>query len=399
MPAMLEFSAATSAAPARAETSVGVPRGSWQQRMLRTLQAHWPEYLMEAAGLGLFMVSACLFTALFEHPASAVHLALPNAFSRRVLIGIAMGLTAIAIIYSPWGKRSGAHLNPAVTLTFLRLGKVSRWDAFFYVGSQFIGGAAGVYLSAAILGKAIADPAVQYAVTIPGPSGAYIAFAGEFLISFLLMTTVLHASNSARIARFTGVLAGCLIAAYIALEAPYSGMSMNPARTVASAFPADIWNALWVYFIAPVLAMFAAAALYRRRGKIFCAKLRHAPGVPCIFNCDYSNFSTGQTIFLEGDEADAGYIIEEGAIEIRRKNNQGTPTVLATLGQGQCVGEMSLLLQQPRSATAIATADVRLRRFTRETFAETVAADPKFALAMLQQLAERLYEADRRLTT
>ncbi len=397
MPAMLEFSAATSTAPAP-KASAELPRSSWQP-MLRALQAHWPEYLMEAAGLGLFMISACLVTALLEHPASPVHHAMPSAFLRRVVIGIAMGLTAIAIIYSPWGKRSGAHLNPAVTLSFLRLGKMARWDAVFYLVSQFVGGAAGVYFSAVVLGKAIADPTVQYAVTVPGPAGAYIAFVGEFVISFLLMTTVLHASNSARIARFTGVLAGCLIATYIAVEAPYSGMSMNPARTLASALPANVWDALWVYFTAPVLAMLAAGGLYRRRGKVFCAKLRHAPGMDCIFNCGYSTFKAGQTIFAEGDEADAGYVIEEGQIEVRRSGDQGIPTVLAVLGQGQCVGEMSLLLQQPRSATAIAKADVRLRRFTRETFAETVAADPKFAITMLQQLAERLYQADRRLTT
>ena len=397
---MLQSRAATSPAREPAESSLHVVPDSGQQRMLRALQSHWPEYLIEAAGLGTFMVSACLFTALLEHPASAAHQMLPNAVFRRVLIGVAMGLTAVGIIYSPWGKRSGAHLNPAVTLTFLRLGKISGWDAFFYVVSQFVGGAAGVYLSAAILRSAITHPAVQYAVTIPGAAGPYIAFAGEFVISFLLMTAVLHASNSARAARFTGLFAGCLVATYIAIEAPYSGMSMNPARTIASAFPAHVWTAVWVYLTAPILAMFAAAAFYQSRGKVtVCAKLRHAPGVPCIFNCGYSAFRAGQTIFTQGDKPDFGYIIEEGTLEIRRHSDGGTEAVLARLGEGQCVGEMSLLLNQPRSATAIATCDLRLRRFTRETFAETVAADPKFAMSMLQQLAERLYEADRRLTT
>src|SRR5574341_1388671 len=95
-------------------------------------RSHWPEYLMEASGLGLFLVSACLFSALLFHPDSpAVH-AIPSAFLRRALIGVAMGLTAIGIIYSPWGKRSGAHLNPSVTVTFLRLGKVRPWDGAFY---------------------------------------------------------------------------------------------------------------------------------------------------------------------------------------------------------------------------------------------------------------------------
>ena len=75
-------------------------------QMADALRGHWPEYLMEAAGLGCFMLSACFFTALFEFPASPVHQAIPASFWRRVLMGIAMGSTAVAIIYSPWGQRS-----------------------------------------------------------------------------------------------------------------------------------------------------------------------------------------------------------------------------------------------------------------------------------------------------
>src|SRR5437899_11357452 len=71
------------------------------------LREHWPEYVMEAAELGLFMISACLVVALLEHPASPLNHAIPHPVVRRVLTGLAMGLTAIGIIYSPWGKQSG----------------------------------------------------------------------------------------------------------------------------------------------------------------------------------------------------------------------------------------------------------------------------------------------------
>ena len=101
--------------------------------MTDALKHHWPEYLMEAACLGLFMVSAFTFGTILEHPASLVHQAIPNPLLRRFLMGLAMGSTAIGIIYSPWGKQSGAHINPSTTLTFFRLGKVATWDAIFYV--------------------------------------------------------------------------------------------------------------------------------------------------------------------------------------------------------------------------------------------------------------------------
>src|SRR6266705_234955 len=126
--------------------------------MRKAFQHHWPEYLMEAAELGCFMISASRFTILLYHPSSPAFHAIPSDFARRSLMGLAMGLTAIAIIYSPWGKQSGAHLNPSVTFTFFRLGKVKLWDAIFYIAAQFTGAALGVFLVAQFLGRQVSDP-------------------------------------------------------------------------------------------------------------------------------------------------------------------------------------------------------------------------------------------------
>jgi aquaporin Z len=255
--------------------------------MSDALKRHWPEYLMEATGLGIFMVSAAVFTILLYHPASPAVQDLPNEFVRRALVGLAMGLTAIGIIYSPWGKQSGAHLNPAVTLTFFRLGKVAPWDAFFYVVAQFVGGVAGVALVALVAERFLAHPAVNYVVTVPGPGGTPIAFLAETSISFILMTVVLFVSNQRRISQFTGLLAGLCVALFITFESPYSGMSMNPARTFGSALLPQLWNSLWIYFVAPPLGMLLAAALYLRlNAAVGCAKLHHQNKLRCIF-CEY----------------------------------------------------------------------------------------------------------------
>jgi aquaporin Z len=245
---------------------------------------------MEGAGLGIFMISACVFTAILWHPASPAPQAIADPFLRRLLTGIAMGLTAIAIIYSPWGQRSGAHLNPSVTLTFFRLGKVDPWDALLYVLAQFVGGVVGMALAAALLREAVAHPAVNYVATIPGIGGPRVAFVAEGAISFVLMSVILRVSNIAQLARYTGLLAGALVATYITFEAPLSGMSMNPARTFASAIAAQLWTWLWIYFLAPPLGMLAAAEVYRRqRGwpAVICAKLFHPQGQRCIFRCGY----------------------------------------------------------------------------------------------------------------
>jgi len=260
------------------------------------LRRHWPEYLMEAAELGLFMISASVFTALIEHPASPLRQMISDPFLRRVLIGVAMGLTAISLVYSPWGKQSGAHLNPAVTLTFFRLGKIAAPDTLFYVLAQFVGGAAGILIAAVALRSFIADPSVNYVVTLPGPLGPGVAFLGEFVIAFILMTVVLTVSNTDRLAHFTGLFAGALVATYISLEAPLSGMSMNPARTFGSALGAQLWTSLWIYFTAPPLAMLLAAQVYlavRGPRRVRCAKLHHQNDKRCIF-CAYQQAHMSQ---------------------------------------------------------------------------------------------------------
>jgi aquaporin Z len=256
--------------------------------MSTTAAVHWREYAIEAAALGAFMVSAATMTVTLEHPSSPARAMIADPHVRRLLMGVAMGLTAAAIIYSPWGRRSGAHLNPAVTLTFLRLGKVTRRDALAYILAQLTGGVLGMAIAALLLAPWIADPHVNYVITAPGAAGDTAAFVAEAAISFLLMLTVLTVSNQPALARFTGLAAALLVATFITLEAPLSGMSMNPARSLGPDVVGGSWRGLWIYFVAPPLGMLAAAQLFvavRGRHAVRCAKMHHDDG-PCIFGCD-----------------------------------------------------------------------------------------------------------------
>lgn len=249
------------------------------------LKDPWLNYLIEALGLGLFMVSAGLFATLLYAPQSPALSLIPSEGGRGLLMGAAMGLTAIALIYSPPGKRSGAHINPAVTVTFYRLHKITITTAVAYIMSQFIGATLGVLFVAKLLGNPFTTAPIQYVVTVPG-GGAIAAFGIEFLMSFTLMLMILITSNHQVWSQFTGVFSGILLTFYIPFASSISGMSINPARTVGSALPAQLWSDIWIYLIAPPSAMLLAAELYLRYSKRptreLCCKLCPTHDVPCV---------------------------------------------------------------------------------------------------------------------
>jgi aquaporin Z len=247
---------------------------------------HWPEYLMEAAEVALYMFLICFFAGLLLSPTSPIRHVLRRPIELRALLGLAVGLTVVAIVSTPWGQQSGGHFNPALTVAFYRLGKMDLPDALLYVVAQFSGAALGVCFAKFLLPGTIGRPAVRYAITTPGVRGTALAFVAELAISFVLMLTVLVASNRESLARYTPYLVGILYTTFITIESPLSGMSMNPARSFGPALHTWYWHAIWLYFVAPTLGMLVAAEVFLRGRDGFhpyCAKLHHANNKRCIF--------------------------------------------------------------------------------------------------------------------
>ena len=255
------------------------------------LESHLREYLFEALGTLILVFSACLGRVVLWYPELPIaHWVTSLPFIQRLLMGGWMALTIVFVVYCHLGKSSGAHYNPAVTLTFLRLGKVHLRDAGFYIGFQFLGAIVGVLLASLVASGGLNHDSVNYAVTQPGEFGAIAALAGEVAIAFATMSVILFATNHARVRQFTGLFVAVLVAVYLTIESPFSGSSMNPARSFATAAVGNIWNGLWVYFLAPAVGMLAAAELFlalRGKDAIRCAKLYHTSDVRCIFKCGY----------------------------------------------------------------------------------------------------------------
>lgn len=238
------------------------------RQLARAWRQHWPHYVAEAAGLAFFVTCAGLLTILLEHPASPLAGVVPGShLLRRAWLGAGMVLVVAAIVYSPWGKQSGAHINPAVTLAFWQLGKLGTADACWYVLAQLVGAAGAALLLLLALGRRwYGHPAVQYTVTQPDPAhgGWPVALGAEFVISFGMMWLLLAALHSAKLKTWAGWLLGALLGFYITFEAPLSGMSLNPARSLGTAVAANSYRGLWLYFVAPPAAMWLATVLFRR---------------------------------------------------------------------------------------------------------------------------------------
>ena len=230
--------------------------------MVHALTTHWRAYLLEALGLMAFMLGAGAFGTLFMHPDSPVAAALPSDLAKRAGLGLCMGLVTFSIV-TAIGKRTGAHINPAVTLAFWRQGKIGGWDAAFYTLAQFAGAMIAPALLLAAIGDPFAHEKVMHATSQPGPDGVGVAWTAEFVISFALMSVILAVLDSRRLAPALPAIVGALIALYIIFEAPLSGMSMNPARSFGSALTAGEWHGIWVYFTAPMLAMLLAVEAHR----------------------------------------------------------------------------------------------------------------------------------------
>jgi aquaporin Z len=227
-----------------------------------SFKKNWIHYLQEALGLALFMIAACFFSALFWGNDASFHFVFSNDEVRNMTNGILMGATALLIFYCPFTAASGSHINPAVTITFLRLDKMCRYDAMFYIIFQFIGGTLTVYIMAALLGKSLTASPVNYAVTIPGKFGVTSAAIVEYVIAIVTMTMVLVTSNNNHLKQYTRIFSGCLVCCWVIFAGPVSGFGMNPARSFASAFPAHVYNAFWIYLFIPFAGMLSAAEIF-----------------------------------------------------------------------------------------------------------------------------------------
>lgn len=222
----------------------------------------WPLWLSELVGTAVLVGVGCSVVILDFGAGSPVAAALRGAPARAVT-GFLFGTVGALVAISPVGKVSGAHLNPVVTLAFWLQGRLHGDVAAGYVAAQVAGGMLG---AVALRAWGATGASVAYAATLPGPAGEWAALLGEVAATFCLVAGLFAFLGHPRLRRFTPALFPPLYAVMVWLEAPLSGTSTNPARSVGPALVAGVSAGWWIYWLGPVAGAVAGVAFLRASG-------------------------------------------------------------------------------------------------------------------------------------
>ncbi|TME11978.1 MAG: aquaporin family protein [Chloroflexi bacterium] len=247
---------------------------------------HWPEYGAELLGTAFLVfagVSAVVFVFGTGSPLAQI---LPDTSTRRLIAGLLFAGCGALVAISPLGKLSGGHINPVVSLAFWMQGKMHHFDLGGYMLGQLLGAILGSLLLVLVWREHAAS--VGYGTTVPGAAyPLWIVFLAEVGLTFVLVLSIFLFVSSHRLMRWTPLMVWILVAVMVWLEAPISGTSLNPARSFGPALVSSLWQAHWLYWVAPSLGALLAVGAFRilaiGKRDVLTGKMFHVPHYRSVF--------------------------------------------------------------------------------------------------------------------
>jgi glycerol uptake facilitator-like aquaporin len=250
---------------------------------------HAQAWLSEFAGTTILLFISVFVARWLVGPDSALASAVPGIASRAAIDGVIIGAALGLLIISPFGRSSGGHFNPAVTVTMWLLRALPGRDAGAYIVAQLAGSLVGVLLGRVVLGAVMASPAVRYAAIQPAarwPGGA--VFAGEAISFGILMAIVVAVLVRPALARWNPAVVAAGVAVLIFAGGLTSGGSFNPARQLLPLLLAGRLTYLWAYLLGPIAGAVAlgmlinALGLRRPLSCSLCPTLSRRPPQPIV---------------------------------------------------------------------------------------------------------------------
>lgn len=249
---------------------------------------HWAEIISEFTGTAMMIFIGLSAVAINFGVGSPMSQFIPDAKIRLLLTAVLFAGGGTAIVYSPLGRRSGGHLNPAVTLLFWLMKKIKTHDAITYMLAQLAGAILGSFLVYKFWGSLAVS--THLGVTTPGDgTSALTAFSVEVIMTFLLCFLILWMLSAAGWAPYTGLTVGVLVVGLVYFGAGVSGTSINPARSLGPAIVIKFFKSIGIYLTAPFLGSILAATIFnisKKQPYMLCAKIYHSMKYRCIF-CKY----------------------------------------------------------------------------------------------------------------
>jgi aquaporin Z len=181
---------------------------------------------------------------------------IPNEGLRRLITGFLFGTTGALIAISPVGEKSGAHINPVVTLGFWLMRKLDSRVAAGYVVAQLAGAVIGAF-PLVVWGSM--SRSIAFGATLPGDGYTFgAALMGEIATTFIMISLLAIFLGFRGIRRFTPAIFPFLYAIMVYAEAPISSTGTNPARSFGPALVSGSWQGWWIYWVGPVIGTLAA---------------------------------------------------------------------------------------------------------------------------------------------
>ncbi|VAH74945.1 unnamed protein product [Triticum turgidum subsp. durum] len=179
-----------------------------------------------------------------------------------------MGLTAVALAHamavavmvSAGLHVSGGHINPAVTLSLAAGGHITLFRSALYVLAQLLGSSLACLLLAFLTGGAVTMPVHALAAGVGAPQGVLWEAVLTFSLLFTVYATVVDPRRS--VGNLGPLLVGLVVGANVLAGGPFSGASMNPARSFGPALASANWASQWVYWVGPMVGGLLAGLVY-----------------------------------------------------------------------------------------------------------------------------------------